>query len=67
MIRYTLFNKFEDELLKGGENVTPQTFFLSDVFSWNLSFSCFKVHHEFIILLGIVFSQLKGILGKYNQ
>ena len=55
MIRNTLFNKFEDEFLKGGENVTPQTFFLNDFFSWNLSFRCFKVHHEFIIILGIFF------------
>ena len=30
--------------------VTPQTFFLNDFFSWNLSFRCFKVHHEFIII-----------------
>ena len=35
--------------------VTPQTFFLNDFFSWNLSFRCFKVHHEFIIILGIFF------------
>ena len=35
--------------------VTPQTFFLNDFFSWNLIFRCFKVHHEFIIILGILF------------
>ena len=57
MIRYTLFNKFEDEFFirGGGGNVTPQTFFLNDFFSWNISFRCFKVHHEFIIILGILF------------
>ena len=36
-------------------SVTPQTFFLNDFFSWNLIFRCFKVHHEFIIILGIFF------------
>ena len=47
-------------------HVTPQTIFLNDFFSWNLSFRCFMVHHEFIILLGII-SQLNGMLGKYIQ
>ena len=56
VIRYTLFNKFEDKFLYGGENVTPQTFFLNEFFSWNLSFRCFKVHHEFIIIFRNYFS-----------
>ena len=37
-------------------SVTPQTFFLNDFFSWNLSFRCFKVHHEFIIIFRNYFS-----------
>ena len=37
-------------------DVTPQTFFLNDFFSWNLSFRCFKVHHEFIIIFRNYFS-----------
>ena len=37
--------------------VTPQTiFFLNDFFSWNLSFRCFMVHHEFIIIFRNYFS-----------
>ena len=38
------------------ENVTPQTIFLNEFFSWNLSFRCFKVHHEFIIIFRNYFS-----------
>ena len=40
----------------GIDFVTPQTFFLNDFFSLNLSSRCFKVHHEFIIILGILFT-----------
>ena len=32
------------------DDVTPQTFFLNDFFSWNLSFRCFMVYHKFIII-----------------
>ena len=35
--------------------LTPQTFF-KWFFSWNLSFRCFKVHHEFIIIFRNYFS-----------
>ena len=30
--------------------------FLNEFFSWNLSFRCFKVHHEFIIIFRNYFS-----------
>ena len=36
--------------------VTPKTIFLNDFFSWNLSFRCFMVHHEFIIIFRNYFS-----------
>ena len=35
---------------------TPNNFFLNDFFSWNLSFRCFKIHHEFIIIFRNYFS-----------
>ena len=35
---------------------TPNNFFLNDFFSWNLSFRCFMVHHEFIIIFRNYFS-----------
>ena len=34
---------------------TPNIFFKNDFFSWNLSFRCFKVYHEFIIIFRIFF------------
>ena len=57
MIRYAHFNKFEDEFfLRGGECNTPNIFFFNEFFSWNLSFRCFKVHYEFIIIFRNYFS-----------
>ena len=49
--RYIAKFRYVAKLVYG--SVTPQTFFLNDFFSWNLSFRCFKVHHEFIIMTEI--------------
>ena len=35
---------------------TPNNFFKLFFFSWNLSFRCFMVHHEFIIIFRNYFS-----------
>ena len=45
-------------IIDNGEQLcnTPNNFFLHDFFSWNLSFRCFMVHHEFIIIFRNYFS-----------
>ena len=50
------YRRFIKDFLKIAKPVTPQTIFLNDFFSWNLSFRCFMVHHEFIIIFRNYFS-----------